>query len=58
MFATNDLHAKRLDDNEQNPPAIGLYLKQRFEVIGRCEKDGMGQPYPLLHLRYKRPTRA
>ena len=58
MFAINELNAERLDVNEQNSQAIGFYLKQGFEVIGRCEKDGMGQPYPLLHLRYKRPARA
>ena len=58
MFAINELNAERLDVNEQNPQAIGFYLKQGFEAVGRCEKDGMGQPYPLLHLRYKRPARA
>ena len=58
MFAINELNAERLDVNEQNPQAIGFYLKQGFEVTGRCEKDGLGQPYPLLHLRYKRPARA
>ena len=58
MFAINELNAERLDVNEQNPQAIGFYLKQGFEVIGRCENDGLGQPYPLLHLRYKRPARA
>ena len=57
-FAIDELNAERLDVNEQNPQAIGFYLKQGFEVVGRSEKDGMGQPYPLLHLRYKRPTRA
>ena len=58
MFAINELNAERLDVNEQNPQAIGFYLKQGFEVIGRCENDGLGQPYPLLHLRYKRPARS
>ena len=58
MFAINELNAERLDVNEQNLQAVGFYLKQGFEVVGRSEKDGMGQPYPLLHLRYKRPTRA
>ena len=58
MFAISELNARLLDVNEQNAQAIGFYLKQGFEVIGRCEKDGMGQPYPLLHLRYKRPARV
>ena len=58
MFAINELNAKRLDVNEQNLQAVGFYLKQGFVAVGRCEKDGMGQPYPLLHLRYKRPARA
>lgn len=58
MFAINELNAERLDVNEQNLQAVGFYLKQGFAAVGRCEKDGMGQPYPLLHLRYKRPARA
>ncbi|MBM1199531.1 GNAT family N-acetyltransferase [Pseudomonas fragi] len=58
MFAINELNAERLDVNEQNLQAVGFYLKQGFVAVGRCEKDGMGQPYPLLHLRFKRPARA
>lgn len=57
-FAMDELNAQALDVNLQNPQAIGFYFKQGFEIVGRSEKDGMGQPYPLLHLRYKRPTRA
>ncbi|TWR90324.1 GNAT family N-acetyltransferase [Pseudomonas saxonica] len=57
-FAIDELNAQELDVNEQNSQAIGFYMKQGFEVVGRCEKDGLGQPYPLLHLRYKRPPRA
>lgn len=53
-YAIDHLNADRLDVNEQNPQAIGFYFKQGFEVIGRSEHDGMGQPYPLLHLRLKR----
>ena len=48
-------HADELDVNEQNLQALGFYLKQGFEVIGRSEVDGMGQPYPLLHMRLSRP---
>ena len=57
-FAMDELNAQALDVNLQNPQAIGFYFKQGFEIVGRSEKDGMGQPYPLLHLRYKRPRRA
>ncbi|MBV6750378.1 GNAT family N-acetyltransferase [Pseudomonas chlororaphis] len=53
-YAIEHLNAEELDVNEQNTQAIGFYFKQGFEVIGRSEKDGMGQPYPLLHLRLKR----
>jgi len=53
-YAIDHLNADRLDVNEQNPQAIGFYFKQGFEVIGRSEHDGMGQPYPLLHLQLKR----
>ncbi len=47
------MNADELDVNEQNPQALGFYLKQGFEVIGRTEHDGMGQPYPLLHMRLR-----
>ncbi|MPQ69010.1 MULTISPECIES: GNAT family N-acetyltransferase [Pseudomonas] len=53
-YAIEHLNADELDVNEQNAQAVGFYFKQGFEVIGRSEKDGMGQPYPLLHLRLKR----
>ncbi|NWA01579.1 GNAT family N-acetyltransferase [Pseudomonas gingeri] len=53
-YAIEHLNADELDVNEQNPQAIGFYFRQGFEVIGRSEQDGMGQPYPLLHLRLKR----
>ncbi|MDY7559392.1 GNAT family N-acetyltransferase [Pseudomonas sp. 10B1] len=51
--AIDHFHADRLDVNEQNHQARGFYLKLGFEVIGREELDGMGQPYPLLHMRLK-----
>ncbi|MDF0730590.1 GNAT family N-acetyltransferase [Pseudomonas entomophila] len=50
-YAIDELNAERLDVNEQNPKALGFYLHEGFEVAGRSETDGLGQPYPLLHLR-------
>jgi putative acetyltransferase len=50
-YAIEHLNAVQLDVNEQNTQAVGFYLKQGFEVVGRSEHDGMDQPYPLLHLR-------
>ena len=52
-YAMQHLNADELDVNEQNPQALGFYFKQGFEVIGRSEVDGMGQPYPLLHMRLR-----
>lgn len=43
--------ADALDVNEQNPGAVAFYLKLGFEVQGRSAMDGMGKPYPLLHMR-------
>ncbi|MDB6143682.1 MAG: acetyltransferase [Pseudomonas sp.] len=51
--AIEHFHADKLDVNEQNEQALGFYLKLGFEVYGRSEMDGMGQPYPLLHMRLK-----
>ncbi|MCK9799737.1 GNAT family N-acetyltransferase [Pseudomonas sp. MAFF 302030] len=55
-YAIEHLNADQLDVNEQNPQAVGFYFKQGFEIIGRTEHDGMGQPYPLLHLRLKQQS--
>lgn len=52
-YAIEHLNADQLDVNEQNPQALGFYFKQGFDVIGRTEHDGLGQPYPLLHMRLR-----
>ncbi|MFK3724711.1 GNAT family N-acetyltransferase [Pseudomonas monteilii] len=49
--AVEALGVRTLDVNEQNPRALGFYRRHGFEVTGRAETDGLGQPYPLLHLR-------
>lgn len=40
----------KVDVNEQNPQAIGFYLRMGFAQVGRSELDGQGNPFPLLHL--------
>jgi putative acetyltransferase len=55
-------HARRLkgrlrvDVNEQNPEALGFYLGQGFEVVGRSPTDAAGRPFPLLHLQEAQPA--
>jgi len=52
-YAIHELGATTVDVNEQNPQAIGFYVRMGFEVIGRSDEDGLGKPYPLLHMRLK-----
>lgn len=56
-YAVDTLGATTLDVNEQNSPALGFYLARGFEVVGRSERDGLGKPYPLLHLRLRGDAR-
>lgn len=51
--AVKDLGARRLDVDEQNAQAVGFYLHYGFQVVGRSETDGMGEPFPLLHMRLR-----
>lgn len=50
-YALNTLGADEVDVNEQNEQAVGFYLHAGFAVAGRSERDGMGKPFPLLHLK-------
>jgi putative acetyltransferase len=54
-YAVNELKARYVDVNEQNPQAAGFYGKMGFEVFGRSELDAQGNPYPLLRMRLKNP---
>lgn len=53
-YAVTRLGADGLDVNEQNPQAIGFYLRMGFEVVRRSAVDSLGKPYPLLHMRVRR----
>jgi putative acetyltransferase len=52
-YAVNELNARYVDVNEQNPQAAGFYGRMGFEVFGRSELDAQGNPYPLLRMRLK-----
>ncbi|MBK8023371.1 MAG: GNAT family N-acetyltransferase [Chloroflexi bacterium] len=49
--AVETLGATEVDVNEQNEQAVGFYLHLGFETFRRSELDGMGKPYPILHMR-------
>jgi putative acetyltransferase len=40
-----------VDVNEQNEAAVGFYQALGFVVERRSPVDGLGRPYPLLHMR-------
>ena len=50
-FAIRQKQIHKVDVNEQNDKALGFYLRMGFRIIGRDETDGMGKPYPILHLQ-------
>ena len=51
--AVNELGCQLVDVNEQNQQAVGFYEKMGFEVFERSALDGQGNPYPILHMRYR-----
>ena len=55
-YATRKKQLDKVDVNEQNEKALTFYLHMGFQVIGRDETDGMGKPYPILHLQLKEAT--
>jgi putative acetyltransferase len=57
-YAVETLGATRVDVNEQNDQAVGFYRRMGFEVAGRSALDGLGQPFPLLHMRLSSRTQA
>jgi putative acetyltransferase len=49
--AVVELGATAVDVNEQNEEAVAFYRRLGFRVEGRSPVDGMGNPFPLLHMR-------
>lgn len=54
--AAGPLGVTRVSVNEQNEQAVGFYLRMGFRIEGRSEVDGMGKPFPLLHMRLHHPV--
>jgi putative acetyltransferase len=50
-FAVEELHANKLDVNEQNSKALQFYQRSGFEVFERTDQDDQGRNYPLLRMR-------
>ena len=48
--AIDQLKVRKVDVNEQNPEAVGFYKHLGFAVVSRSALDGLGKPYPILHL--------
>jgi len=51
QYAIRQCHATKVDVNEQNQQALDFYRHMGFEAKGRSATDGLGKPYPLLHLQ-------
>lgn len=53
-FAINNLGAKKVDVNEHNNEAFNFYRHLGFVQTARSETDGLGKPFPLIHMDLKR----
>ena len=49
-YAMEDLRVNKVDVNEDNQQAVGFYEKMGFKTIERSALDGMGKPFPILHM--------
>lgn len=50
--ALHELGAAWVDVNEQNRQAVDFYLHLGYRIEGRSELDGMGKPFPILHMKW------
>ena len=52
--AIDEMKIKYVDVNEDNLQAVGFYEHLGFTCFKRSELDGMGKPFPLLHMQLNR----
>ncbi|GAA4889980.1 GNAT family N-acetyltransferase [Ferrimonas pelagia] len=50
QYAIEKWNVNKVDVNEQNPQAVGFYQHMGFKVTSRSPLDGMGKPFPILHM--------
>ena len=50
--AFSELGVQYVDVNEQNPSAVKFYELMGFRTFRRDGKDDMGNPFPILRMRY------
>lgn len=50
-YAIDIMGIDSVDVNEQNEQAIGFYKRYGFKITRRSEVDGLGKPYPVLHMK-------
>jgi len=48
--ALQTFKVNKVDVNEDNQQAVGFYEKMGFKTISRSALDGMGKPFPILHM--------
>ena len=53
LHPIHELRADKVDVNEQNPDAVAFYRHMGFEVVNRSPLDGLGKPYPILHMELR-----
>jgi putative acetyltransferase len=51
QYAIEELDARGVDVNEQNPAAVGFYQHLGFNVVSRSATDPQGLPFPILHMQ-------
>lgn len=50
-YAIAHFGANEVDVNDQNPQGVAFYQHMGFVQVGRSERDGQGNAFPLLHMR-------
>jgi len=50
-YACEVMNVSKVDVNEQNGQAVGFYHRLGFQTVSRDPVDGMGKPFPVLHMQ-------